>query len=102
LTNNIIAQTGGIPYQAASSISSTLTGAANLFYGSGLAPNELSTAAIDSQNPQFVDISAQNFHLQAASPAIGSGTRVLAAHTDLDGIMQGSPYSLGAYGTPPR
>jgi parallel beta-helix repeat protein len=50
-------------------------------------------------NPQFVNVSANDFSLQAASPAINAGLTVSQVTTDIKGIArpQGTAYDIGAY-----
>ena len=50
-------------------------------------------------NPKFVNPVTANFHLQADSPAIDSGSSVGAPSNDFDGILrpQGAGYDIGAY-----
>jgi hypothetical protein len=49
-------------------------------------------------NPLFVNVAANDFHLQAGSPAINAGTMVALVPVDLDGIPrpQGNGYDIGA------
>jgi len=51
--------------------------------------------------PLFVDVNlnSSNYHLQADSPCVDSGTSVGAPSTDLDGTTrpQGAGYDMGAY-----
>jgi len=61
-----------------------------------------------NDNPLFVDSSNANFHLQAGSPAINSGTSVSGVTTDLEGIIarpSGAGFDMGAFefndGPPP-
>ena len=50
-------------------------------------------------NPWFVDAAAGDFRLQAGSPAIDSGSAVLAPSFDLDGMIRpyGAGFDIGAY-----
>jgi parallel beta-helix repeat protein len=50
-------------------------------------------------NPLFVDPSAKNFQLNAASPAVNAGTLLSSVTTDLAGVVrpEGSAYDIGAY-----
>ncbi len=59
----------------------------------------LSNNLMPSTNPQFVNVSAGDFHLQSTSPAINAGATLAEVTTDFDGISrpQGSGYDIGAY-----
>jgi parallel beta-helix repeat protein len=50
-------------------------------------------------NPQFVNASANDFSLQAGSPAIDAGAMVSTVATDIKGTArpQGATYDIGAY-----
>jgi hypothetical protein len=50
-------------------------------------------------DPLFVDPDAQDFHLQAGSPAIDQGSSTGAPATDLDGVTrpQGAAVDVGCY-----
>jgi hypothetical protein len=50
-------------------------------------------------DPQFVDATNHNFHLQSSSPAIDAGSSVLAPATDYDGKSrpQSGGYDIGAF-----
>ena len=58
-------------------------------------------------NPQFVNASGADFHLQGSSPAIDKGSPLYAPTNDYDGNVRpyGSGYDIGAYeygaGPPP-
>jgi len=73
----------------------------NLWYGSGAAPS-FSSASVNA-NPNFVNASSGDFHLQAGSPAIGAGTSVVSSIVldDLDtatSLLTQTLYSLtGTY-----
>ena len=62
-----------------------------------------STGTVLSNNlttdPQFVDASANDFSLQASSPAINAGVTVSIVTTDMKGVArpQGAAYDVGAY-----
>lgn len=61
------------------------------------------TATVLSNNlttdPHFVDLSANNFYLQATSPAIDGGQTISGVTTDFAGVPrpQGTGYEIGAY-----
>jgi len=73
----------------------------NLWYGSGATPS-FSSASVNA-NPNFVNASSGDFHLQAGSPAIGAGTSVVSSIVldDLDtatSLLTQTLYSLtGTY-----
>lgn len=50
-------------------------------------------------NPQFVNASGGDFHLNSTSPAIDAGATLSAVPTDLEGVARptGSKYDIGAY-----
>src|SRR5207237_8357840 len=48
-------------------------------------------------NPMFVNASAADFHLQAGSPAIQTGTTISTVTTDIAGIIRDVPYEIGSY-----
>jgi hypothetical protein len=91
LTNNIIVQTANIPYLRASK--EAVSGSRNDCYGIGACPAELGTSM--SVNPNFVR-PGTDFHLLQGSPVGRVSTSEPAAFSDLDGVSQSSPYSLGA------
>ena len=53
-------------------------------------------------NPLFVNSAANNFHLQAGSPAIDAGITLAQVPVDFDGVTrpQGKAYDIGAYELP--
>jgi len=60
-------------------------------------------------DPKLVDIGANDFHLQAASPLIDGGTNVVEVTNDFDGLSrpQGANHDIGAFEsrsplTPPK
>jgi hypothetical protein len=79
----------------------------NLLYGNTAYDvrlrNGLAASATVSSSPLFMDYSrsapAPDFHLQGGSPAIGRGTALGAAPTDLDGKRRTAVtgYDIGAY-----
>jgi hypothetical protein len=52
--------------------------------------------AIDD-DPTFVAVGSDNFHLQSGSDAIGAGATGTSVIDDYDGIIRGSPPDIGAY-----
>jgi len=54
---------------------------------------------LGTTDPMFRNTAGFDFHLQAASPAIGAGVAVPGIATDFDGATrpQGSSYDTGAY-----
>jgi hypothetical protein len=98
--NNELALTGG---------NNTLRN--NIFYNSSISvgggshtySNNLCTSAGTGctlvGNPQFVNTSGGDFHLQAGSPAINAGLTVSEVTTDLDKTPrpQGGQFDIGAY-----
>jgi hypothetical protein len=75
----------------------------NILYQNVIAINDRGVGTIQSNNlttdPKFVNASANNFTLQATSPAIDAGIALSAVPTDLNRISrpQGSRYDIGAY-----
>lgn len=59
-------------------------------------PNGSNSIEMD---PQFLDISKRDFHLQSTSIAIDNGSQILAVATDKDNVIrpQGSGYDIGIY-----
>jgi hypothetical protein len=56
------------------------------------------------QNPQLVDVSGGNLHLQSSSPLVNTGITLSAVLTDFDAAVrpQGGAYDISAYEyTPP-
>lgn len=54
----------------------------------------------DGTNPLFVNASAHDYHLQAASPALNVGIAVAGVTTDIEGAVRSSVPDLGAYEQP--
>ena len=54
---------------------------------------------VNNTDPLLVNASALDFHLRAASPAIGAGISLSYVTNDFDGVSrpQGAPYAIGAY-----
>ncbi len=101
--NNIIQAIGVEPYFSSGSGSapcSNSTGSNNVWFGAGVPPcGSLFTSNVNS-DPLYVDpVTARNFHLQSASPAINAGLTISTLLTDLDGVSrpQGPAYDIGAY-----
>ena len=99
LTNNIFYLLSNEQYVSLDTDLGTLTGTNNLFYGAG-SPLGIFSASV-ATSPEFVNLTANNFHLAAGSPAIDAGATVTLA-TDYDGVPrpQGSAYDIGAYEYP--
>jgi hypothetical protein len=87
----------------------TWTGSNNMWFGSSQTTPTWSSNNITA-DPLFANRSANDFHLQSGSPAIGAGTVVSGATTyknyppwqggiavDRDGQIRPSPLSIGAY-----
>jgi hypothetical protein len=98
-TNNIFDVLSGQQYVSLDTDLSWVTGSNNLFFGAGNPLGVFSDSVVG--DPTFVSVAANNFHLQAGSPAIDSGATVQLA-TDYDGVSrpQGSAYDIGAYEYP--
>jgi hypothetical protein len=77
-----------------------LSGSHNLFYtvGGQTVPPQFTNNVGSNTDPLFVNMAANDFHLQAASIARNAGTTSVAGH-DRDGIERpaGRPADLGAY-----
>jgi hypothetical protein len=52
---------------------------------------------INNQDPLFNDYTKGDYHLGAGSPAIGHGIAAGTINTDLDGVIRGTPPSIGCY-----
>jgi len=106
IANNIFYQptTAGVRFSAADGGStSNVTVENNLTLG-GTAVDNVATGMTLSNNvnntdPLLVNASALDFHLRAASPAIGAGISLSYVTNDFDGVSrpQGAPYAIGAY-----
>ena len=53
--------------------------------------------SIVNQDPQFVDVSKWDFHIQGTSPAKSTGKYQSFVPTDLDGVTRPDPPSIGCY-----
>jgi hypothetical protein len=61
-------------------------------------PSFVSQTAIKlNQDPMFKDYSKNDHHLQAGSPAIGTGINAGTISEDLDGVPRLNPTSMGCY-----
>jgi Right handed beta helix region len=59
------------------------------------------TASVIQQDPLFVDLASDDFHLEQGSPAQGAGTAVpRGVLADLDGALYPDPPDLGAFVAP--
>ena len=59
---------------------------------------------INGGDPGFVDVSANNFHLQSTSPNIGAAVTLSGFSDDYDGVTRSVPWDMGAFeggSTPP-
>ena len=65
----------------------------------GLKANEIYGNDYVEGDPQFIDASAADFHLQSGSPAIDTGSSVEAPADDYEGTSrpQGSGHDIGAF-----
>jgi parallel beta-helix repeat protein len=79
----------------------------NISYGNGADYVDRGSRTTTSHNligidPRFVDPSAVNFELQAASPAVDAGMAVPVVTRDLAGTLrpEGGSYDIGAYERP--
>ena len=107
LRNNVIYQLPGEFYLDGAV--AQFTGERNLWFGLGGGPSETANNVTD--DPQFANSGAADFHLREGSPARSGGMAVVANNpfvpnqgqaTDKDGLVrpqQGS-FSLGAYEVP--
>jgi hypothetical protein len=97
LMNNIIRQTGTVPYRPSISALQYMTGNHNDCFGSSATLQPFCTVNTD---PGFVNPAANDYHLQSISALIGSGATVSVAPTpflDTDGVTRPTAPSLGAY-----
>jgi hypothetical protein len=94
--NNIFYATSGESYLTPNTSSSWLSGSNNLFYGAGAAPAPFQQPV--NANPLLVNPAGYDFHLQAGSPAIGTGINTGVAK-DYDGVPrpQAGSYDIGAF-----
>ncbi|HLJ48623.1 MAG TPA: choice-of-anchor Q domain-containing protein [Bryobacteraceae bacterium] len=108
IRNNIIDQTGNVPYLVVYNTGGGLCtdaqacpglqGSNNLYFGGGAAPLNVNVASAEtSNNPMFLQ-PGTDFHLSAGSPAATAGIPT-ASSTDFDGVTlpQGAGYPIGAY-----
>jgi IPT/TIG domain-containing protein len=107
LRNNVVYQLPGEFYLDGAI--SQVTGERNLWFGLGGGPSE--TANNVSEDPQFMNPGAGDFHLREGSPARSGGIAVLSSNpyvpnqgqaADKDGLVrpQQGAFSLGAYEVP--
>ncbi len=99
VTNNIFVNNTGIAIHVYSATSSTAT--TNIFYNNGgTTSGTITNSGNVTADPLFVDSTGPvyDFHLTAASPAIGAGTQSNAVFlVDFDGVTRGSTWDIGAY-----
>ncbi len=99
ITNNIFMGTTGIAIHVYSATSTTAT--TNIFYlNGGTTSGTITNSGNITLDPIFIDSTGPvyDFHLNAASPAIGSGTQSNALFlVDADGVTRGSTWDIGAY-----
>ncbi|HEV8725280.1 MAG TPA: LamG-like jellyroll fold domain-containing protein [Candidatus Binatia bacterium] len=75
----------------------------NIVYQNGWTISDAGSGTVTSNNlttdPQFVNPSASDFHLQSTSPAIDAGATLTEVATDLSGVArpQRQAYDIGAY-----
>jgi len=102
IANNIFSQpktaavyfdTGGL----SGTMANNLTHGASLTTGS--TSGMLLVGNLVNQDPRFASASAGNFHLQAGSPAIGTGLLLTGLLNDFDGLLRlaGVAPDIGAY-----
>ena len=102
MENNIFWPAPGLPYiGGAIGLQGAIgTVTSNLFFG-GSGPACVSS--VNNNNPAFVSASTDDFHLTAASPAVGSGSSAVSSLVvtdyDLNSAPQpaGGAYDIGAY-----
>jgi uncharacterized protein YjdB len=90
------------PRAKAFSGTATMSGVArnNLVYDATLGgPNGLTVSGTLIDDPDFVNLGTEDFHLQVGSPAIDAGVTLTDVTTDLEGTErpQGSAHDRGAY-----
>jgi hypothetical protein len=106
LRNNIIYQLPGEIYMDGNTLQ--ITGESNLWFGAGSGPE--TTKNNVNADPQLVNPSGGDFHLQGGSPVRDAGLPLLPNNpfalnpgqaTDKDGVPRGPrKFSLGAYELP--
>ena len=75
----------------------------NIIFNNNSTINDKGTGTVATNNlttdPQFVNAAANDFRLQAKSPAINAGVTISAVTTDYSGISrpQDCCYDIGAY-----
>jgi hypothetical protein len=96
LSNNVMVQSGTLPYIAGDLGQFSCSNGKNDFYGAGGVPSSCGSGNISS-NPNFVSTSTPNFQLQSGSPALGAGATSNVPLFDFLGNSRPSPPSIGAY-----
>ncbi len=91
--NNIVSQNGYNQMVNNAGGNAAITN--NLIDGSG----GITGSSYVTGNPQFVNPSGGDFHIQSSSPAIDKGTSTDAPNVDFDGNSRpkGAGYDIGAY-----
>jgi hypothetical protein len=101
MRNNIsYSLSSGEPYFTSGTqgnVAADLAGSNNLWYGNGNGPSQ--TTSNVNADPQFVNLSGHDYHLQSTSPAKDAGVTISGLLTDIEGVTrpQGSSYDIGAY-----
>jgi len=110
VVNNILANNGSVAKNAQMKIDAGATALidANLFWSSNTSQQRYwdlcSCHAITRsviKDPAFVNATDHNYHLQASSPAIGTGNTSYTQLVDHVGITRHLPPDLGAYSPTP-
>lgn len=95
LTNNIIDQVSQTYLNSSGGQGfGQVAGVDNLWFGNGTPPTQ--TTSNLNVDPKFANTGTNDFHLQAASPAIHAGTNTQTSFADYSGITRPNPPSLGA------
>jgi uncharacterized protein YjdB len=101
IANNIFYNptTAGVWFDTGGLTNVTLSN--NLSFGAAVSEGltgMTSAGNLENVDPQFVNPAGLDFHLQAASPAIGAGMTLAGVLNDFDGYARsGAAYTIGAY-----